>query len=151
MNKYIQQQLSQKSLKANYTSKGVENEQKCIERENILLSISPYFSLTLSCKALSEDPFYGFNPNPFSDSFRLDLLKVKNLKHETPHIAFSIYGIRKAMKGLLNSCGGWISESTVVLVRVLNLFRIYYKPVQIMGPQISPAKLVHKKPTMPLL
>lgn len=44
-----------------------------------------------------------------SHAFRLDLLKIKNLKHDAPDIWLSVDSICKPMKRLLNSGGGRVS------------------------------------------
>jgi len=69
--------------------------------------------------------------------FRLGLLKVKNLKHQTSHITFPINNIWKPVKGLFNSCNDWVFQSIGTLLCVLNLFVIYSKMVAIFGLQIT--------------
>lgn len=87
----------------------------------------------------------------FSDSFRLNLLEVKNLKHEPPNIRLSIDGIRQSVNSLLNSCRRRISKSPVMLIPIVNLLRVDYKVVKTFLPQVPTAELVHQQTPMLLL
>lgn len=95
---------------------------------------------------------YRFKPCPScSHSLWLYLLEVENLKHESPNVWLPINSVREAMDGLLNRGCSWISESPVVLIRVLDLIAVDDESVKILLPQELAAELVHQKTTVLLL
>lgn len=86
-----------------------------------------------------------------SYGFWLDLLKVKDLKHQASNIGLPIDSIGKPVDGLLNRCSCWISQPSIVFISILNLFTINDETVEMLLSQVPTTELVHQESSVLLL
>lgn len=80
----------------------------------------------------------------YSHSLWLDLLKIKHLKHQAPHVRFAVDSVCKPMYGLLDCSRGGVSQPPIVLKLILYQLSENDEMMKVLIPQVSATELVHQ-------